>query len=475
MNERKDLLFSRREIIKIVAPLILQGILSIAISMIDSMMVSNKGQEAFAGVSLVGSLDTLLITLFSSLTSGGAVVLAQAVGRGDRKRACEAGKQLCYAAAIVATVISTVVLLLRVPLLRLLFGDVEASVMQNALVYFSFVALSFPFLAIEYSVSAIFRTQGDSMISLKISVFMNLLNIGGNAVLIYGCDLGAAGAAIATLFSRMVCAVLVVIIAHNKKRFVYLERFFHYRPNFVIIKDILRIGVPNGLENSMFQFGRLMTSSIVSGLGTMAIAANAAALSLANLQYTTGGAFQNTMVTVVGRCIGAEKRDQAKRYARTLLLGCYGVFFVVIGLMCLFSQPLLRLFGLPLNSTGLAQQLLFYHSVVSILIWPIAFCLPNAFRAANDVRFSMVVSILSMWIFRVAFGYVLALETVSVFGFTPFRGLGMGVMGVWVAMTVDWVFRTGFFLFRFLSDRWLSYYDAEQRKKYGQAGAEGRT
>ena len=464
MKDRNELLFSRKQIAMIIAPLILQGILSIAIGLVDSMMVSNKGEAAFAGVSLVGSLDTLLITLFTALTSGGSVVLAQAIGRGDQKRSCEAAKQLWYATTAVATVITVTVVLLRRPLLHLLFGEVEDSVMQNALAYFFFVALSFPFLAMENSVSATFRAQGDSMISLKISLFMNVLNIIGNAILIYGADLGAAGAAIATLLSRIVGAVLMTAIAHNQKRLIFLERLFHYKPDFGIIKDILRIGVPNGVENSIFQFGRLITQSLVSNLGTMAIAANAAALSLANLQYTTGGSIQSTMVTVVGRCVGAKKRDQAKYYAKSLLGIGYAVIGGVIVLMCVFSLPLLRLFGLPTESTGLAQQLLFYHSAVSILIWPVAFCLPNAFRAANDVRFSMVVSTVSMWVFRVALGYVLALETVSVFGLFSFAGAGMGVMGVWVAMTVDWVARTVLFLWRFISEKWLAKYDAKNRE-----------
>lgn len=457
------------DIAKIIAPLILQGILSIAIGMIDSMMVSNKGTEAFAGVSLVGALDTLLITLFSALTSGGAVVLAQAVGRGDQKRACDAAKQLWYATTAAATAIAVVVLVLRRPLLQLLFGAVEEGVMQNALAYFSFIALSFPFLAIENSVSATFRAQGDSMISLKISIFMNLLNIGGNALLIYGLDMGAAGAAIATLVSRIVGAVLMTVIAHGKKRYIYLERLFHYRPDFAIIKDILRIGVPNGVENSMFQFGRLLTQSLVSALPTAAITANAAALSLANLQYTTGGAIQSTMVAVVGRCIGAKERKQAKHYARSLLGIGYGSLFVVITLMTVFSSPLLMLYGLPGEESALAQQLLLYHGIVSIFIWPIAFCLPNAFRAANDVRFSMIVSTLSMWVFRVALGYVLALPSVTLFGVLTIPCANMGVMGVWVAMTIDWLFRTILFLVRFITDKWLSKYDAKIRAEEAAA------
>jgi Na+-driven multidrug efflux pump len=226
-----------------------------------------------------------------------------------------------------------------------------------------------------------------------------------------------------------------------------------------IIKAILNVGFPNGIENSLFQFGRLMTSSLVSSLGTVAIAANAAALSLANFQYNAGGAIQSTMIAVVGRCIGAKEIKQAKKYTYKLIGIGYLLIVSVVILLCVFSSPMLRLFNLSAESTATARTLLFYHSAVSVVIWVIGFCLPNAFRAANDIKFTMYVSTISMWVFRVAFAYVLAKETVSVFGWFSFDGFGMGVMGVWVAMTVDWVVRTAFYLWRLISGKWLSKCD----------------
>lgn len=455
-NEQR--IFTRKEISKIVLPILLQNLLGIAIGMIDSMMVSNKGEAAFAGVSLVGSLDTVLITLFSALTAGGSVVLAQAMGRKDREYACDAAKQMLYVTTLTATAISVVVLILRTPILHLLFGDVEVSVMDSAKAYFFFIALSFPFLAIEYCVGATLRAQGDSMTSLKVSMLMNLLNIGGNALLIYALDLGAAGAAIATLFSRVIGAAIKLFIIHKKSLYIHIRQLLHYRPNGAAIKAILRIGVPNGIENTMFQFGRLMTSSLVSSLGTTAIAANAAALSLANLQYTSGGAIQSAMVAVVGRCVGAEKKEQTKHYAWYLLGLGYAIVGTVAISLCVFATPLLHLYGLSGETSEVARRLLIYHGVFSVFLWPIGFCLPPAFRAASDVKFTMVISTFSMWAFRVALGYVMALETVSVFGVFSFPGLNMGVMGVWVAMTVDWVFRSVLLFWRFISGRWLAIF-----------------
>ena len=464
IKDKQQMLFSHRQIAAIILPLLLQNLLSIMIGMADSVMVSNKGEAAFAGVSLVNSLDTLLVTLFGALTAGGSVVLAQAMGRSDQKYACKAAKQMLYATTIMAAAITAVVLIFRVPLLRLLFGEVEDSVFQSALAYFFFIAISFPFLAIENSIAATLRAQGDSMTSLKISLLMNLLNIGGNAILIYGMDLGAAGAAIATLFSRATGACIKLIIIHHKKRYIHIEHMLRYRPDGEVIKAILRIGVPNGIENTMFQFGRLMTSSLVSLLGTVSIAANAAALSLANFQYTTGAAIQNSMVAVVGRCIGAEKKDQAKHYTWLLLGIAYVAIISVVVILSVFTTPLLSLYGLSGETSEVARRLLLYHGLVSAFIWPIGFCLPPAFRAASDVKFTMLVSTFSMWIFRVALAYVLALESVSIFGILSFPGFGMGVMGVWVAMTLDWGFRTILFLWRLLSGKWLTKYRGDKLK-----------
>ena len=450
-------LFSRRDIAKIIVPLIFQNLFAITIGMADSIMVASYSGDAFAGVSLVNSLDVLLITLFSSIAVGGSVVLAQAMGQNDRKLSCDSAKQLLYITTAIATAISTIVLILRTPLLNLLFGEVDHGVMVNALSYFSIVAVSFPFLAVDSSVAAILRAQGDSMTSLKVSIFMNLLNIGGNAFFIFGLDMGSAGAALATLVSRIVGATIMTFIVRRPKRFIFIDKILSYRPNKAIIKSILKIGIPNGIENSLFQLGRLMTSSLVSSLGTVAINANSAALSLANIQYNVGGAVQNTMIAVVGRCVGANERKQAKHYTFRLLGIGYIAIFAVVGLTCLLSTPLLGMYSLTEDGFITAKQLLFYHGVASVIMWATAFCLPSAFRAAGDIKFTMVISIVSMWIFRVALAYFLAKDRVSVFGLFGFEGLGMGVMGVWIAMTADWVVRALIFTCELLSERWLNH------------------
>lgn len=449
-------LFSGRALFSIIFPLILQQILSITIGTADSMMVSYAGEAAVSGVSLVNTLDTLLVLVFTSLVSGGAVVVSQALGRKDLPAARASAKQLYWITTIIAIVLSTIVIIFRHPLLHLLFGSVEADVMESALGYFFFVALSFPLLAMDSAAAACFRAMGNSMVSLLVSLMMNLINLGGNALFILVFEWGAVGAAVATLLARIVGATVLTVLLHSKKNDVYLEKMLRYKPDFRVIRSILHIGVPNGIENGMFQFGKLLTQTLISTMPTAAIAANAVANTLANIQYMTGAAFSNTMVTVVGRCIGAEEKEQAKRYSRLITLLEYLALFIMALVTVIFAKPLIAVYDLSPDSSALAYRLILYHSICAILVWPIAFTLPSAFRASSDVRFPLVVSMFSMWTFRVALSYIFSMETVSIWGWISFPGLGMGVAGVWVAMTVDWLFRTILFTWRYLSGKWLT-------------------
>ena len=449
-------IFSGRDLFKIIFPLILQQILSITIGTADSMMVSHAGEAAVSGVSLVNTLDTLLVLIFTSLVGGGSVVVSQALGRKDYEGARSATKQLLYTTTAISTVLTVTVLIFRRPLLSLLFGAVEADVMQSAMGYFFFVALSFPLLAIESANAAAFRAMGNSMVSLMVSLMMNLINVGGNALLILVFEWGAVGAAVSTLAARLLGALVLTVLLHNRKNPVYLERLFHFKPDFRVIRAILHIGVPNGIENGMFQFGKLLTQTLISTMPTAAIAANAVANTLANIQYMTGAAFSSTMVTVVGRCIGAQEKQQAKRYSRLLTL----LEYLALGLMALvtviFARPLIAVYDISPDSAALAYRLIIYHSICAVLVWPIAFTLPSAFRASGDVRFPLIVSMISMWSCRVALSYFFAPESFTVLGLLTLPGLGLGVMGVWIAMTIDWLIRTILFLYRYFSEKWLS-------------------
>ena len=453
------MLFSRRGLVKIILPLIAQQALSVMVGLIDSMMVASAGDAAVSGVSLINTLDILLIYAFSALAAGGAVVVSQFLGRGDKALARSSAKQLIYSATFVATVITVIVLILRGPLLSVLFGDVEADVMGHAQSYFFFAALSFPFLALYDAVAALYRAMGKTSITMYVAILMNVINVIGNAIFIYGFEMGAAGAAISTLFARLIGSAIILIMIHSKKNEIYVEKIFRYRPDFAIIRQILRIGVPNGIENSMFQFGKLLTQSLISSLGTVTIAANAVAHTLATFQYMPGGAIGTAAITIVGRCVGAEEKEQAKKYSKILLALSYASLLLIVILTFILAKPVINLYGLTSESSDMALKLILYHGICAAVIWPTAFMLPSCFRAASDVKFTLVVSMISMWVFRVALSYPLALESFNIFGVT-FPGLGLGAMGVWIAMTVDWLFRAILFAYRHLSGKWLTKYRA---------------
>ena len=456
MTEKKAM-FSGRELVSIVLPLIIQQILAVTIGAVDSMMVSYAGEAAVSGVSLVNTLDVFLVVSFTSLVTGGSVVVSQFLGKKDPESSRAAAKQLLYVSTGIALLITVIVVLFRDPILVALFGKAEKAVMDSARSYFLIVALSFPFLAIDGAVSALFRVMGNSLISMYVSIGMNIINVCGNAFFIRSLEMGAAGAALSTLIARIAGAVVLLVLIRSKKNIVYIENLFSYRPDKDVIKRILQIGVPNGVENSMFQLGKLLTQSLISSMPTYAIAANSVANTLANFQYMPGTAFSNTMITVVGRCIGAGEKEQAKKYARLLTFCTYVGLWIVVICTFVFSAAVIGMYDLSPDASKLARELIIYHAVCAAVMWPVAFTLPASFRAASDVKFPLAVSMFSMWTFRVALSYVFSLESVTVFGFT-FAGLGLGAMGVWVAMTVDWVFRTALFLYRHFSGKWLRFY-----------------
>ena len=416
-------LFSNKALVKLIVPLFIQQVLTVMVGAVDTMMVSDAGEAAVSGVSLVNQLDTFLIIFFTAMVTGGSVVVSQKMGEKKRDDICEAAKQLLYVSTALALILAITVISLRFFILNLLFGAAEADVMSSAQDYFFFVAMSFPFLAVSFSCGACFQAAGNSTIPLTVSLISNVVNIIGNAVCIYVFGLGAMGAAIATLISRIVNSSIQLTLIHRKKHEVHIESLLRYKPDFKIIKRMLGIGIPNGIENAMFQFGRLLTQTLISGLGTSVIAANAVSLTIANFQYMTGTACSSSMVPVVGRCIGAGEVDQAKRYSRKILLINYCTLWTVIAVTAIFVGPLVALYGLEGESAGLAVKLLLSHCAIAALIWPIGFMLPSAFRAAGDVKLPMLVSGSCMWVFRVAGGYVLALSSISVFGLFSIPGL----------------------------------------------------
>lgn len=436
-----DYLFSKKDLWKLCVPLVFEQALAITVGMADTMMVSSVGEAAVSGVSLVDMINMLIFSVLAALATGGAVVTSQRIGAGKVDEACKSAKQLLYTVLIGSTCIMVLVVLVRNPLLRLFFGSIEADVMENALIYLLISAVSYPFLAVYNACAALFRSMGNSQITLKVSVVMNVINIVGNVICIFVLHMGVAGVAIPSLVSRAVAGIILYVLLQNPKHTVHFEKE-SFSLDWKVIKNILYIGIPSGIENGIFQLGRVLVVSIISGFGTVQIAANGVANNLDALGCIIGQAMNLAMITVIGQCVGANDERQIRYYTKRILLMTYIPTIILNSCILLGLSPILRLYGLSAETTDLAYKLVMIHDGCAMVLWPVAFVLPNMLRACNDVRFTMVVSIFSMFTFRIGFSYIIGVQ------------MGMGAIGVWIAMVLDWIFRAALFIGRYLSGRW---------------------
>lgn len=437
-------MFTNAQLKKLIFPLVMEQLLAITVGMADTMMVSQVGDAAVSGVSLVDMINVLLINIFAALATGGAVVTSQFIGKQRRDLACRSVNQLYLVSGAASLVIMALTLIFRSSLLHLLFGSIEADVMENALIYLILSALSYPFLAIYNSGAAIFRSMGNSKITMLISMLMNAVNIIGNAVLIFGFGMGAAGAATASLISRMLACVVITILLLNPQKELHLLPD-DWRADWNLIRKILYIGIPSSLENSLFQLGRVLVVSIITYFGTVQITANAIANNLDSMGILPGQAVSLAMITVVGQCVGAGDFKEAKKYAVKLLKITYVIMSALIICLLLLQPWILSIYKVTDEARELARILICIHNLCALVLWPLSFVLPNALRAANDVKYTMVVSIFSMCAFRVLFSYILGYQ------------MGMGAIGVWIAMVIDWVFRAIMFVARFIGNKWQTH------------------
>ena len=304
-KDRSGYLFDNRALVALIIPLIIEQTLAVLVGMADSIMVASVGEAAVSGVSLVDNIMVLLINVFSALATGGAVVAGQYLGQGRKEGAGKAADQLVWFITICAVGITLLIYACRHWILHGVFGQIDADVMGHANTYLLIVTASIPFIALYNGGAAIFRTMGNSKISMRVAIVMNIINVTGNAILIYGVKMGTAGVAIPTLVSRIVAAVLIMVLLCDSRREISVTRSLRYRPDFSLIRKILSVGVPNGLENSMFQLGKIIVLSLVSTFGTYAIAANAVSNTLASFQVLPGMAIALAVTTVIARCVGA--------------------------------------------------------------------------------------------------------------------------------------------------------------------------
>lgn len=440
--KEKPYYFSNRALKRLIAPMIIEQFLAILVGMSDSIMVATVGEHAVSGVSLVDTIFVLLIYLFAALATGGAVVMGQYLGQNKHEKANRAVNQLILFTALFAICIMIGLYLARNLILHRVFGAIEANVMEASKTYLLIVSASIPFIALYNAGAAVFRTMGNSKVPMYLSMMMNAINVGGNAILIFGFGMGVAGAATSTLVSRVISAVAIIFLLCSPEHLLHLERPFSFKLDFGMLKKIAYIGIPNGLENGMFQLGKIMVLSMITGFGTAAIAANAVSNIIATFQVLPGMSVGMAVITVCSRCVGAGDYEAARYYTRKILKLVH-ILIIVFSVTTLVALPgIMYLYNLSDAAMTFTKQIIWYHGICCMLIWPEAFTLPNTLRAASDVKFCMILSIISMWVFRIAFSYIIGVR------------MGMGVLGVWIAMTIDWAVRAVLFIIRYRGKRW---------------------
>lgn len=443
--ERNAEVFSNKALKEMIVPLFLEQLLVMLVGLADTLVVSYAGEAAVSGVSLVNQFNTIFIYLFTALASGGAVVISQYIGRRAMDAAGEAASQLLLFSVLFSAAVSVLVLIGNEGMLRLMFGKVEPEVMRACTIYLRISAYSYPALAVYNAGAALFRSVGKTSVTMYLSVISNIINVIGNLIGVFVLHAGVAGVAWPSLIARAFSAAAITVLCFYRKNEVFYTRRWIFRWNGALMRNILKIAVPNGLENGVFQLVKVALSSIVALFGTYQIAANGVAQSIWSLAALAGVSMGPVFITVIGQCMGNRDPQAAEMYFRKLTkitLFLSSVWnLLIFGLTPLF----LRFYALEPDTKQLVIRLVLIHNLFNAAAFPFSGALSNGLRAAGDVKFTMYVSVLSTLAVRLLLSWLLGIA------------LQMGVIGIAMAMVSDWVIRAMIFFLRQRSGRWKAF------------------
>lgn len=444
--------FSNASLMQMIVPLFFEQLLTMMVGIADTFMISYAGDAAVSGVSLVNMFVTIFIYLFTALAAGGAVVVSQYIGSGNRENAdCSAG-QLLTSAVIISVLLTGMTLAWDRRLLQFLFRKVEPDVMNACVVYLRITALSFPALAVYNAGAALSRSCGRTDLTMKVSIAANIINVTGNAIGIFLLHAGVAGVAYPTLIARIFSAVVMTAVCFDQAQAVSYQwkNILAWRP--AMIRRILKIAIPNGVENGLFQLVKVALSSITALFGTAQIAANGIAQSFWSLAAMIGVTMGPVFITVIGQCMGSGDTEAAEYYFKKLyrmtLAGS-----IVWNILIFAVTPLVML-AYPLSDEiiYLVILLVFIHNLFNAAAFPASGALPNGLRAAGDVRYTMVVAVASTIIIRFVLSVILGVW------------MDLGVIGVAAAMCCDWMVRAVLFVHRFHSGQWKKFQIIEEKE-----------
>lgn len=434
--------FSSRYLLTLIIPLILESLLNMMIGMADTIMVSNCGEAAVSAVSLVDSVSVLLIQLFTAFSTGGAVVVSQYLGRKDKASAILSVRNLIYISVLIALVLSLLMLLFRGFVIDIIFGDIAEDVRAYTDDYFVPILISYPALALFESLTAISRSEGKTGRTMGAAVLMNVVNISGNAILIYAFGLGPRGAGIASLSSRLLGCMMMFAMMYRRSEELSMIGLAKGPISLAMIKRILRIAIPAGIESTVFHIGKILVQSLIATLGTASIAINAVVGNFNSYSNIPGNGINLALITIVGQCRGKNNFKDIYYYTRLMMLAVYLSTLLITIPLYMLTPQVVHLYGLEDVSAALAVPIARGCLIACLVIWPFAFTMPNTLKAVGDVKFIMLSSFFSMWAFRVVLSYILV------------RLFHMGVEAIWYSMYADWTCRGTLYYLRYKSGKW---------------------
>lgn len=438
-------MFDNKDLKNLIVPLFLEQLLTILVGLADTFVVSFVGEAAVSGVSLVNSFNTIFIFLFTALVSGGAVIVSQYIGSGDKRKAGEAASQLLMISTVFSTGIVLLLLLFGRTILGWIFGRVEEDVMEACVTYLRISAYSYPALAVYNAGAALCRSIGKTSTTMYIAVVSNIINAAGNLIGVFVLHAGVAGVAWPSLIARTFSAVAVTVLCFRKGNGVYYTKQWILRWNAELLKRILRIALPNGVEQGIFQFVKVALSSIVALFGTYQIAANGIAQSIWSLAALVCVTMGPVFITVIGQCMGAVEDSQAEYYFHRLLKITLLMSVVWNTAVFALTPAVMPFFDVAPETRQLTVWLVLIHNVFNCVAFPFADPLGKGLRAAGDVKFTMVWSIITTIGVRLLFSVLFAIV------------LKMGVIGIAIAMCMDWCTRAVVFYIRFRGGKWKQY------------------
>ena len=445
-KEKNSYLFSNHDLKEMFLPLIIEQFLNFFVGLVDSIMVAQVGEYAVSGVSLIDNVMVLLISFFSAMATGGAVIAGQYLGRRDHEQAKHAANQLMKVMLILSILLMLVLYACRLFILDVLYGNITGDVRRAAYIYLVVVGASIPFLGLYHGGAAIFRTMNKPKVTMYVMTAMNIVNIFGNALLVLRYHLGVLGIAIPTLVSRIGAAVIILILADQKKNSLCVQGWLFERFDITMVRRVFRIGLPFGFESGLFNLGRLLVLNIVTHYSTAAIAANAAGGTISMMILIPGSAINLGLSVVVSRCVGADDYDQTRYYVRKIAKILQCGLLISAGIVLVAMPLLMKIYHLSGEATRLTWIIVILYAIFINLLYTPSWAFPVVFRGAGDANFPMAVNIISMLLCRIVLAYVFA------------YGFNLGMMGTWYAMYCDWGLRAVIYLFRYRSGKWTTYH-----------------